>query len=378
MQKIKYLSESVYRQMEINPFVFYEYVQEECDNDVHDYWLARNDYIKDKCKGDAFDTIEIEAALSIVQLPGKISRQNEYEVIIRPISTKSIKDISALLSCCISQRKAKGSQPLVKDTSYKELLWFLYHCDWSAYLLTKALELLDEDELEIVFHYFNQICFCLTPEKQEKIEKICSQFGFEYTKYTPDYLKESYYILFPKSIFPQTNYDKCWLGLFDIVSAISGDNWFWSNYELSFEQIGMVAPVHYDTRRMIGVNSPLINIARWLNNVDTISTYDDLAWAFWLYSPDYQIKILQRYFYDVMKDNSRFNINLIRTLHKNKYIHLSTFWQYLYEPFEQKENKTITLLDSILRLPYFDTTNSNSINTEDIKCILDIIESPKV
>ena len=161
MYKVKVIPEDIYHQIEKNPFVFYEYVQEEYDNDVYDYWLARNDFIKDKCSGDAFDYTDIEVALAIIQLPGKICREGEYEVNLRPISTKSIKDILALLKCCISQQTNNGIIPLDKDFSYKELLWFLYHCDWSPYLLTKALELLEENELKIIFHYFRIKFICL-------------------------------------------------------------------------------------------------------------------------------------------------------------------------------------------------------------------------
>ena len=59
MYKVKVIPEDIYHQIEKNPFVFYEYVQEEYDNDVYDYWLARNDFIKDKCSGDAFDYTDI-------------------------------------------------------------------------------------------------------------------------------------------------------------------------------------------------------------------------------------------------------------------------------------------------------------------------------
>jgi len=64
MYKVKVIPEDIYHQIEKNPFVFYEYVQEEYDNDVYDYWLARNDFIKDKCSGDAFDYTDIEVALT--------------------------------------------------------------------------------------------------------------------------------------------------------------------------------------------------------------------------------------------------------------------------------------------------------------------------
>ena len=372
MYKVKVIPEDIYHQIEKNPFVFYEYVQEEYDNDVYDYWLARNDFIKDKCSGDAFDYTDIEVALAIIQLPGKICREGEYEVNLRPISTKSIKDISALLKCCISQQTNTGILPLDKDISYKELLWFLYHCDWSPYLLTKALELLEENELKIIFHYFNQICFCLAPEKQYKIDNICGQFGIKYILFKPDYIKKAYDTIFPKTILPKASYDKSRLGLFDLVSAINGDSWFWSNYEMSFANIGMMPPVSYDPSRLIGVDSPLINIARWINNSDTQFTYNELIWTFWLYSPTYQITILHKYFSDVSNNQTKFDINLFKKLYNNDYIHLGTFWRYLYEPFKSNDNKIKELLKSILNLSFL-AGNNISITEEQVRCILNII-----
>ena len=122
MNNTKVISESLYHQIEKEPFIFYEYVQEEYDNKVSDYWLARNEYIRDKCKGETFDTYEIEVALAIVQIPGKEYQQGEYEICIRQISTKSVNDLSALLNHFLNHWNTNRSLHLIAGTAYKEIL----------------------------------------------------------------------------------------------------------------------------------------------------------------------------------------------------------------------------------------------------------------
>jgi hypothetical protein len=209
-------------------------------------------------------------------------------------------------------------------------------------------------------------------EKQYKIDNICGQFGIKYILFKPDYIKKAYDTIFPKTILPNASYDKSRLGLFDLVSAINGDSWFWSNYEMSFANIGMMPPVSYDPSRLIGVDSPLINIARWINNSDTQFTYNELIWTFWLYSPTYQITILHKYFSDVSNNQTKFDINLFKKLYNNDYVHLGTFWRYLYEPFKSNDNKIKVLLKSILKLSFL-AGNNISITEEQVRCILNII-----
>ena len=374
MNNTKVISESIYHQIEKEPFIFYEYVQEDYDNNVSDYWLARNEYIRDKCKGETFDTYEIEVALAIVQIPGKEYQQGEYEICIRPISTKSINDLSALLNHFLNHWNINRSFDLISGTSYKEILWFLYHCDWSPYLLTRALELLEDKDRQFVLKLFGQICVCLSQKKQNQIEAICNQFGLEYEPYKPLYFKEAYDIVFPPSILPKSNYDNSSIGMFELVAAINGDNWFWSNYEFSFINIGMTPPLYYDARRLQGINSPLINVARWINSIDTLPTCDDLECSFWLYSPSIRIKLLRQYFNTIIDDLSRFDKKWIYNLITSKYLHFGTFWHYLYEPWGKVENNTLSLLEAIIETSLFDNNCDIPISIERVKCILKTID----
>ena len=376
----KHITEDIYHQMENKPFVFYEYVEEEYDNSVYDYWLSRNKYIKGKCKGDFFESYEIEVALAIIDIPGKKNQEGEYEVKLRPISTKSVKDISTLFNCYIFQRN-NNKLSLDRDTSYRELIWFLYNCDWSSYLMVKALDILKEDDRNTIFHLFSQIGFCLSPQKQSEIENISYQYGYEYKKFMPQYLKDAYYALIPSSLFPKATFEKCSWGLYDIVKALNGDNWFWSNYEMSFFNIGTNPPISYDINRLKGIDSPLVNIARWLNKTDTLQNYDILEWAFWFYSYEDQLKILNDYFEETKKNISIFNSTLLRKIHDNKCFNMSIIYQYIFEPFEDNTNDIRKILSKIINLPFMNVEKPEAICIEQVemmhKVILQEIENKK-
>ena len=235
--------------------------------------------------------------------------------------------------------------------------------------------MLEDNDRQIVLSLFGQICVCLSQKKQNQIEAICNQFGSEYEPYKPLFLKEAYAIVFPPSILPKSNYDNSSIGMFELVAAINGDNWFWTNYESSFINLGMTPPLYYDARRLQGINSPLINVARWINGIDILPTYDDLECSFWLYSPSTRIRILRQYFILIIDNLSMFDKKWIQNLKTSKYLLFGTFWHYLYEPWEKDENNALSLIETIIDTSYCDNNCDFPISIEKVNYILKTIDN---
>lgn len=346
-----------------NPFVFYQ--REYAEDGSYYYWLARGGVVSGTMKESAFDSkryvYTLEEGLGICDISTSYENGKYLEVVVTPFSFSSYNHIKKLFAHFLAQI-SHSAYTKYGTSNCKEILFCLNNLDWNEFLLIKVLKEFSNDDIIKILDNLLMFSFCLSPLKQDKITYICRYFYKDYKPYKPSFIRVAYECVFPKSVNPIFCYDTCGMGLFEIISAVMGDNWFWSNYDQLFIEVGMQAPVFYNIKNFDGIDSPLVKLAREINNKEYIPNFKEFEWLFWFLPSNVQFIIINRCLQKIKNGDIENIFSLFKCMVSNKAVPICQYRQFIENPFvDSEECKVVDIIKEITTLlsRYFNATNTN-------------------
>lgn len=281
-------------------------------NRDYDYtWIPENSTIESKVHGEnSFSQIFNEISFiygkplddSTLSSSNTEMMQIEFEE-FDPINLEHLK---ALFNLHLSNRYDSKNK-----FACRELLWYLNNYFIYYEVVCKVLSEFDEQSIRPFFiNELKTYAVCLSIPKQNLIKKIISRFGGSFTIYIPNQLLEAL-----KLIEPNINIESDWShNIFDLVhkatcSQIDKDG---NSYNVFKENIN---------------DNFFLKIRRWLIDENYIfSDYDMLTRMLRLFSPNLQMKILNRYFLAIKNEQASFDIENLKKFKENRFDNWSIYY----------------------------------------------------
>lgn len=208
--------------------------------------------------------------------------------------------------------------------SFRFLLWFLNHCNWTVEQLKDAL---NKYNIEVQFYickWLVKICHCLSYRRQEKIKSVLSQFNYNYDIYMPKVVIEAL-----NYVNPQISVIDSDLNLFDLIDYLFKDN--------------------ISSKIINNENNQLIDLCKWLSTENPLKDYSFLRSIYHLLSYQQQMIIIKRYFHDIRLGYTKLDLNLIQQFKDGDFEIFSRFRNAIYAT-DIINISNILLCDSILTI----------------------------
>ena len=187
----------------------------------------------------------------------------------------------------------------------RELLWYLnnYYIDFDL-----LLRVFNGFEASLVRPFFlnelKKYSYCLSIPKQDLIQRLISHFNGTYNIYVPSELLNALRVI-DSNYNPYTDWKS---NIFDLVD------------KATFELKNRDSDKKYNVLEDNSISNIFLKIRRWLLDESyTFTEFNKLQKLIRLFAPKQQLRLLNRYFLAVKKQQTSFDIELIKQFKDNKF-----------------------------------------------------------
>lgn len=221
---------------------------------------------------------------------------------VHAVNPYSINDWRIVINSFIIRSQAPADK-----YPYIHLLWMLNYRQWHINDVVNALSIYDVQSQPYIIKALNNICKCLSVEKQQLMRDALRLFNFNYDIYSPETIREAINKVtqLPNGILEKGN-------IFNLVDFVFEDG----------EQSLRAGSIDEQT------NNPFLSVYRWLHNEENAAiNYSALNSIYSLSSHKIQMDIVKRYFHDIRLGKTNLDTQLLEQFREGKY---SEFIRYRY------------------------------------------------
>lgn len=315
-----------YQKFQVNPFVFFK---KEEDKENKSYWVCKSptpaDWKFDERCFYSPNNLWVLAKVRTQCIPGQ-GGISYYVNTIQELNPKWVPDWVSLVMVCFSR-----SQNKYDPYYYKELLWFLNWHDWNEDTLQRMFSQLSPNLKIFFLKEIQEIGCCLSIEKQKKIQKLFSNYQI----WNPEILHSQLDFL---SYSQKTD-----LNIFNQIKEIIAKCIEWG--------INHGGDKSNDDRKqkahLLESGNLIVTLYRWLWQ-DLPFQYDTLQRLIPFFDSDLLLRILRKYFFDIKRNKTTLDENLLKEFKTSHYKQFSQFSHCINSPEDECDLTIPILADSIL------------------------------
>ena len=246
------------------------------------------------------------------------------------VYTMSFHDASTLVEKdwnVILQNLINRSQDKENKYAFVETLWLLDKQEVDTNVLYKVIKSFNANFQPFLLGLLGKISQCLSINKQKRIKTVIEKCGGRYSIYMHRHISDAIRLCKLHS-----NCDEWNDNIFQLVDKLFID-----------ELIPNTNPQEYEKS-----DNGFIQLKRWLNSDNPLNDYSILKQLFPVLSEPTRLSIIMRYFHDIRRGHTLFDVNLIEQFKKNDHDEFIRY-RYAIETPNDKIILTVPLLcDTIL------------------------------
>ena len=322
---------SVFEILKNNPFFFLK-LKKSCDYDDRGRPYDTSEYVSvDPEIGITIKPIDIEGRhqdihrnyhLCLADFQDSTVTQNNPDYVdlhFHKVSLRNLDDATHVLKMYLKHLDEKEHR-----YAYLELLWLLNDGNWTDYDIKKVIRGFNPNSIPKLCKAMSDVGRCLSIKKQRQLHNALSEFGFNYSIYSPGIIQGALSKLGVESPHDQSD----------------------NNLYQAVDLIMKTEPLNVANTD----GNLLLELKEWLQSDNSYSDYRRLINVFSLVNEPTRLCIVKRWFHDIRLGNTSFDPALLEQFKDNQY---DEFIKYRYCTESPSEPIVLTvplLCDNILTL----------------------------